>query len=69
MRRELVAVNTAPDSENRMHGDEARRYGFESGLVPGVDVLAYLAHDGVQTWGPAWLARWATDRPPPRARL
>jgi acyl dehydratase len=56
MRRELVAVNTAPDSENRMHGDEARRYGFSSGLVPGVEVLAYLAHDGVATWGPEWLA-------------
>jgi acyl dehydratase len=56
MRRELVAINTAPDSENRMHGDAARRYGFESGLVPGVEVLAYLAHEGVQTWGPDWLA-------------
>ena len=54
-RRELVACNTAPDSENRMHGDEARRYGFSSGLVPGVEVLAYLAHDGVTTWGPGWL--------------
>jgi hypothetical protein len=38
-----------------MHGDEARRYGFSSGLVPGVEVLAYLAHDGVATWGSAWL--------------
>jgi hypothetical protein len=56
MRRELVAVNTAPDSENKMHGDEAKRYGFTSGLVPGVDVLAYLAHEGVATWGPTWLA-------------
>jgi len=56
MRRELVAVNTAPDSENTMHGDEAKRYGFTSGLVPGVDVLAYLAHEGVATWGAGWLA-------------
>jgi hypothetical protein len=55
MRRELVAVNTAPDSENEMHGEAARRYGFSSGLVPGVDVLAYLAHEGVEAWGPAWL--------------
>lgn len=54
-RRSLTAVNTAPDSENRMHGDEARRYGFSSGLVPGVDVLAYLAHDGVAAWGADWL--------------
>ena len=55
VRRELRAVNTAPASENRMHGDEARRYGFASGLVPGVDVLGYVAHDGVATWGTAWL--------------
>jgi hypothetical protein len=55
MRRALVAVNTAPDSENQMHGDEARRYGFSSGLVPGVDVLAYLAHEGVARWGAGWL--------------
>ena len=56
MGRQLVAVNTAPDSENRMHGDEARRYGFSSGLVPGVDVLGYLAHEGVAEWGAPWLA-------------
>ena len=55
MRRNLIAVNTAPDSENRMHGDEAARYGFASGLVPGVDVLAYLAHAGVERWGAGWL--------------
>lgn len=56
MRRSLVAINTAPESENRMHGDEARRFGFTSGLVPGVDVLAYLAHEGVARWGSPWLA-------------
>ncbi|HEX7444513.1 MAG TPA: hypothetical protein VF320_11535, partial [Acidimicrobiales bacterium] len=55
MGRLVVAVNTAPGSENRMHGDEARRYGFASGLVPGVDVLGYLAHEGVARWGSAWL--------------
>jgi hypothetical protein len=55
VRRNLIAVNTAPDSENRMHGDEAARYGFSSGLVPGVDVLGYLAHAGVERWGAAWL--------------
>lgn len=55
VRRDLVAVNTAADSENTMHGDEARRYGFSSGLVPGVDVLGYLAHEGVARWGTDWL--------------
>jgi hypothetical protein len=55
VRRSLIAVNTAPDSENRMHGDEAADYGFSSGLVPGVDVIAYLAHAGVSQWGGSWL--------------
>lgn len=55
MERTLVAVNTAPDAENRMHGDEARRFGFAGGLVPGVDVLGYLAHEGAERWGAEWL--------------
>jgi hypothetical protein len=55
MARTIVAVNTAPDSENQMHGEEARRFGFTGGLVPGVDVLGYLAHEGVARWGSAWL--------------
>lgn len=57
MTRTLVAVNSVPDSENRMHGDEARRYGFRGGLVPGVDVLGYLAHEAVERWGAGWLGR------------
>ena len=55
MARTLVAVNTAPDSENQMHGEAARRFGFAGGLVPGVDVLGYLAHEGVERWGAEWL--------------
>lgn len=55
MVRSLVAVNTAPESENRMHGAEAQRFGFAGGLVPGVDVLGYLAHEGVARWGEGWL--------------
>jgi acyl dehydratase len=56
MARTLVAVNTAPHSENQMHGEAARRFGFTGGLVPGVDVLGYLAHEGVDRWGAPWLA-------------
>ena len=38
-----TALNTAPDSENRIHSDElAKEYGFEGGLVPGVTISAYL---------------------------
>lgn len=51
---ELRAVNTAPDSENRIHGDLAARYGFRGGLVPGVTIYGYLL-DAVRSLGPvAW---------------
>lgn len=52
------ALNTAPDSENRIHSDEvARQYGFEGGLVPGVTVSAYLLQPAVEAWGMDWLTR------------
>lgn len=57
MARHLTAVNTAPDSENRMHGDEARAYGFSGGLVPGVDVLAYAVDVALDRWGTEWFRR------------
>jgi len=42
-----TALNTAPDSENRIHGDEiAKEHGFEGGLVPGVTISAYLVKEG-----------------------
>lgn len=51
-----IALNTAPDSSNRIHGDElAQQYGFEGGLVPGVTVSAYLVHPVVEQWGLDWL--------------
>ncbi len=40
----VIARNTAPDSENRMHDDHtAAEYGFRGGLVPGVAVYGYMA--------------------------
>ena len=49
-----TALNTAPDSENRIHSDElAQQYGFEGGLVPGVTISAYLVHPLVERWGKA----------------
>jgi acyl dehydratase len=52
----VVAFNTARDSENKMHDDTvAQRYGFSGGLVPGVDVYAYMAHPAVARWGRAFL--------------
>lgn len=56
--RSLVAYNTALDSENKIHDDDvARRFGFSGGLVPGVDVYAYLTWGPVATWGRSWLER------------
>ena len=54
----VEAYNTAHNSENKIHDDEvARRYGFSGGLVPGVDVYAYMTHVAVARWGRAWLDR------------
>jgi acyl dehydratase len=39
-----------------MHDDAvAQRYGFSGGLVPGVDVYAYMAHPAVARWGREFL--------------
>ena len=52
------AHNTALLSENAMHHDDvAQRYGFRGGLVPGVDVYAYLTHPAAERWGLPWLER------------
>lgn len=54
----LLAHNTATASANKIHDDEvARRFGFRGGLVPGVDVYAYLCHPPAEAWGVAWLER------------
>ncbi len=55
---QLVAFNTALDSDNKIHDDDvAQRFGFTGGLVPGVDVYAYLTWGPVQQWGRDWLER------------
>lgn len=55
--RTLIAFNTATASENKIHDDTvASRFGFTGGLVPGVDVFAYLAHMPMAKWGKDWLA-------------
>jgi acyl dehydratase len=54
----VEAYNTAKQSENKMHDDAvARRFGFSGGLVPGVDVMAYMMHVPVAKWGRAFLER------------
>jgi acyl dehydratase len=54
----VVARNTASASANKIHDDAvARRYGFAGGLVPGVDVYAYMTHVPAAAWGIDWLER------------
>ena len=54
----VSAYNTSKHSENKMHDDTvAKRYGFVGGLVPGVDVMAYMMHLPVAKWGRAFLER------------
>ncbi|HVB17504.1 MAG TPA: hypothetical protein VNF04_13285 [Stellaceae bacterium] len=61
-RYQVVAFNTAHDSENKIHDDAtARRFGFGGGLVPGVDVYGYMSHLPVMRWGRAWLERGSAE--------
>ena len=56
LERTVNAYNTAHASENKIHNNEtARRFGFAGGLVPGVDVFAYISHPAVRHWGIDWL--------------
>ena len=58
----LEAFNTAKESENKIHDDDvARRFGFKGGLVPGVEVYAYMTHLPVARWGRAWLERGTAE--------
>jgi acyl dehydratase len=58
MRYRVRARNTATESTNKIHDDEvARALGFRGGLVPGVDVYAYLCHLPAERWGRDWLER------------
>jgi len=58
----VEAFNASKESENKIHDDDvARRFGFRGGLVPGVDVYAYMAHLPVRRWGRAWLERGTTE--------
>jgi acyl dehydratase len=56
------AYNLAKNSENKMHDDSvAQRFGFQGGLVPGVDVFAYMTHMPVAKWGRAFLEHGLMD--------
>src|ERR1700690_4326556 len=58
----VEAYNTAKVSENKIHDDDvAKKFGFGGGLVPGVDVYAYMTHLPVERWGRAWLEHGAAE--------
>ena len=58
----IKAVNTAQDSENRIHDDAvAAEYGFAGGLVPGVTIYGYMASAAIDHFGFDWLGRGAMD--------
>jgi len=58
----VTARNTAIASENKIHDDAvARRFGFAGGLVPGVEVYAYMTHVPVERWGRAWLEHGSAE--------
>jgi acyl dehydratase len=58
----VEAFNASKASENKIHDDAvAQRFGFKGGLVPGVDVYAYMTHLPVQRWGRAWLAHGTAE--------
>lgn len=58
--RTLSAFNTATASDNKIHDDAtASRFGFTGGLVPGVDIFAYMQHGPVRRWGREWLSQGA----------
>lgn len=52
----LTAFNSAHASENKIHSDDvAQLYGFKGGLVPGVDVYAYMCRAMMGQYGPSFL--------------
>jgi hypothetical protein len=58
----VEAFNASKESENKIHDDAvAQRFGFRGGLVPGVDVYAYMTHLPVQRWGRTWLERGTAE--------
>jgi acyl dehydratase len=58
----VEAFNASKESENKIHDDDvARRFGFRGGLVPGVDVYAYMTHLPVRRWGRAWVERGTAE--------
>ena len=62
LRHAVAAYNLSATSENRIHDDAvAKKFGFAGGLVPGVEVYAYMSHLAVQHYGLDWLQRGSAE--------
>lgn len=60
--QQLLAVNDAATSENKIHSDDiAARYGFKGALVSGVNLFGYLSQPLVRTYGADWLESGIMD--------
>jgi acyl dehydratase len=58
----VQACNLSHASENKIHDDAvARSFGFGGGLVPGVELYAYMTHLPVAHWGVRWLERGTAE--------
>lgn len=54
---EVSAYNLSANSENQIHDDAvAQRFGFQGGLVPGVEIYAYMTNLPVRYFGTDWLS-------------
>ena len=55
IKHQVEAYNLSAASENKIHDDTvARRFGFQGGLVPGVEVYGYMTNPAVRHFGPDW---------------
>lgn len=60
--QQILALNDAEDSENRIHSDAiAAKYGFKGALVSGVNVFGYLTQPLVRVYGREFLEHGIMD--------
>jgi acyl dehydratase len=59
---QILALNDATESENRIHSDEiAAKYGFNGALVSGVNVFGYMTQPLVRAFGKSFLEKGIMD--------
>jgi acyl dehydratase len=59
---EVNAFNLSAASENKIHDDTiAKKFGFQGGLVPGVEVYAYMTNLPMRQFGAEWLSGGSLD--------